>query len=125
MLKYILLCRSNKYNHKRIPSSFAKSKILTPVKFGKLKGRSSRRLEGIEPYLNVVIFPINIKSFYLMEKKFLFKLDISLQFISISTSQTAKPIAVLLIKASFAIIILGLTPVIVLTIDNKGVCTLN
>lgn len=55
MLKYILLYRSNKYNHKRIPIIFAKPKISTPVKFGKIKGRDNRRLEGIEPYLRVVI----------------------------------------------------------------------
>lgn len=69
MLKYILLSRSNKYNHKRIPIIFAKPKIMTPVKFGKIKGQGNRRLEGIEPYLNVVILFI-IRSIYSVKNKF-------------------------------------------------------
>ena len=63
MLKYILLRRSNKYNHKRIPSIFAKPKIMTPITFGKIKGQGNRRLEGIEPYLDIVIRFI-IRSIY-------------------------------------------------------------
>jgi hypothetical protein len=64
MLKYILFRKSKQFNHRRIPNIFAKPNLMTPVIVGKIPGRDSRHLEGIEPYLNVVILHIEVRKPY-------------------------------------------------------------